>query len=113
MLAHPQVASRRIPVLLAVNKVDAGELAHGVKFILKYLERELEALRSSRADLAAASGGSGAASLDVPAGQTFTFAGLAASKGVIVRPIGISALEGTGLDEVRSFVRAAAGAPAS
>ena len=41
VLAHRSVAGRRLPVLLAANKSDAGIKAHTVDFIRKRLEREL------------------------------------------------------------------------
>lgn len=41
VLAHKSVAGRRLPVLLAANKADAGIKAHTADFIRKRLEREL------------------------------------------------------------------------
>ena len=41
VLAHKSVAGRRMPVLLAANKADAGIKAHTADFIRKRLEREL------------------------------------------------------------------------
>lgn len=42
MLAHPAVARRRLPVLLACNKMDMGARAHTVDFIRKRLEKEID-----------------------------------------------------------------------
>ncbi len=41
VLAHKLVVGRRLPVLLAANKSDAGIKAHTADFIRKRLEREL------------------------------------------------------------------------
>lgn len=89
---------------MAINKTDAGPRAHSPDFIRKRLERELDALRSSRVDLAAASGGTGSASLSGSPGEAFSFAGLATHRGVGVRIASIAAVQAEGVAGVRAFV---------
>lgn len=51
VLVHPVVAGRRLPILIACNKVDEGPRAHTVDFIRKRLEKEIDELRSTRGPL--------------------------------------------------------------
>ncbi len=48
LLAHPAVAKRRLPVLLACNKMDMGAKAHTVHFIQKRLEKEIDQVGRNR-----------------------------------------------------------------
>ena len=45
-----------MPVLLLANKADLGAKAHSVEFIRKRLEKALDQLRTTRADVEAESG---------------------------------------------------------
>ena len=66
MLACRAISSRKVPVLLAANKVDCEAKAHSVEFIKKRLEKALDQLCITRADIDA-EGGKG----QVPLGSTF------------------------------------------
>lgn len=56
VLASKAVSSRQMPVLLLANKADLGAKAHSVEFIRKRLEKALDQLRITRADVEAESG---------------------------------------------------------
>jgi len=56
VLASRAVSSRQMPVLLLANKSDCGAKAHSVEFIRKRLEKALDQLRTTRADVDAESG---------------------------------------------------------
>jgi len=56
VLASRGVSSRQMPVLLLANKSDCGAKAHSVEFIRKRLEKALDQLRTTRADVDAESG---------------------------------------------------------
>ena len=56
MLASRTISSRKVPVLLAANKVDCGAKAHSVEFIRKRLEKALDQLCVTRADVDAEGG---------------------------------------------------------
>lgn len=56
VLASKAVSSRQMPVLLLANKADMGAKAHSVEFIRKRLEKALDQLRTTRADVEAESG---------------------------------------------------------
>ena len=56
ILASKAVSSRQMPVLLLANKADMGAKAHSVEFIRKRLEKALDQLRTTRADVEAESG---------------------------------------------------------
>ena len=56
VLASKAVSSRQMPVLLLANKSDCGAKAHSVEFIRKRLEKALDQLRTTRADVDAESG---------------------------------------------------------
>ena len=56
VLASRTISSRRVPVLLAANKADCGAKAHSVEFIRKRLEKALDQLCVTRADVDAEGG---------------------------------------------------------
>ena len=56
VLASRTISSRKVPVLLAANKVDCGAKAHSVEFIRKRLEKALDQLCTTRADVDAEGG---------------------------------------------------------
>ncbi|CAL5220142.1 g2101 [Coccomyxa viridis] len=89
ILASKAVSSRQMPVLLLANKADMGAKAHSVEFIRKRLEKALDQLRTTRADVEAESGNA----LE-KAGEPFTFAGLARARGAQVVTASCSALQG-------------------
>ena len=104
VLVHPVVAGRRIPILIACNKVDEGPRAHTVDFIRKRLEKEMDELRGTRGPL---EGGDVVPALSkVP----FTFEGywkpLRTKKGQPHRVTfaAVSALDVGGLMEVERFI---------
>lgn len=51
VLTHPSVSRRRVPILLACNKMDLETQAHTVDFIRRTLERQLDAMRKTRTAL--------------------------------------------------------------
>ena len=51
VLASRAISSRQTPVLLLANKADCGAKAHSVEFIRKRLEKALDQLRTTRADV--------------------------------------------------------------
>mmetsp|Transcript_20990 Transcript_20990/g.45978 ORF Transcript_20990/g.45978 Transcript_20990/m.45978 type:complete len:258 (-) Transcript_20990:675-1448(-) len=51
VLTHPSVAKRRVPILLACNKMDLETQAHSVDFIKRTLEKQLDAMRKTRTSL--------------------------------------------------------------
>lgn len=51
VLASKAISSRQMPVLLLANKADCGAKAHSVEFIRKRLEKALDQLRTTRADV--------------------------------------------------------------
>ena len=55
VLASQSVSRRQMPVLLLANKSDFGAKAHSVEFIRKRLEKALDQLRTTRAELDAES----------------------------------------------------------
>lgn len=56
VLANRTVSSRQMPVLLLANKSDCGAKAHSVEFIRKRLEKALDQLRTTRAEVETESG---------------------------------------------------------
>jgi hypothetical protein len=68
---------RGVPLLLFCNKGDEGVRAHTSEFVRKRLEKELEALRSTRATLGE---GISQGQRIAKEGETFTFAGLRSPK---------------------------------
>ena len=56
VLASKAVSGRQMPVLLLANKADCGSKAHSAEFIRKRLEKALDQLCSTRADVEAESG---------------------------------------------------------
>ena len=102
VLTHPVVAGRRLPILLACNKADAGNKAHSVDFMRKRLEKEIDTMRSTRGAL----GGDGAAAqAGVLGGEVFSFSGLTGQKGCVVTCAAVSALDMGGVVEVERFMR--------
>ena len=87
-----------MPILLVCNKTDEGARAHTADFIRKRLEKELEALRSTRATL-----GEGVATGQpiAKAGEIFTFGGLKSPK---VSIASASALKND-VEELLAFLR--------
>lgn len=55
VLASKAVSGRQMPVLLLANKADCGSKAHSVEFIRKRLEKALDQLCTTRADVEAES----------------------------------------------------------
>ncbi|GFH07205.1 uncharacterized protein HaLaN_01973 [Haematococcus lacustris] len=49
VLTHPSVCRRRVPLLLACNKSDLDTQAHSLDFVRRTIERQLDAMRKTRA----------------------------------------------------------------
>ena len=98
VLSDKTIQKRRVPLLLVCNKTDLGTKAHTSDFLRKRLEKEVEALRSTRATL-------GEAALQglnlAKSGEAFTFAKLKSPKVSIASG---SALAGD-LKEVVEFLK--------
>lgn len=106
VLTHPVIAGRRLPVLLACNKADAGAKAHTVDFIRKRLEKEIDGMRSTRGALGGDGAASQAAALSSASGEAFTFDGLATvGKGPVVTCAAVSAVDAGGISDVENFLR--------
>lgn len=106
VLTHPVIAGRRLPVLLACNKADAGAKAHTVDFIRKRLEKEIDGMRSTRGALGGDGAASQAAALSSGSGGLFTFEALATvGKGPIVTCAAVSAVDSGGISDVEAFLR--------
>lgn len=98
VLASPAVHKHRTPVFIACNKMDLEHDAHSAGFVTKTLEKQLDAMRKTKA--AGIGGGRGAAAAGL--GRTdkpFSFAGLRSP----VRVDGVSALSGD-LHALKAFV---------
>lgn len=89
VLTHPAIHRRRVPVLLACNKMDQELEAHSPEFIERTLQKQLDAMRKTRGALSPEAAAK-AALLGRDTSKPFTFAGLGNS--VKVAPI--SALQG-------------------
>lgn len=74
VLSHPAVSRGRVPVLIACNKMDLELEAHSVDFVRKTLEKQLDAMRKTRA--AAIGKEAGARPALGPADAAFSFAAL-------------------------------------
>lgn len=98
VISDPTVQKKAVPVLLVCNKTDEGARAHTADFIRKRLEKELEALRGTRATL-----GEGVARGQpiAKAGETFTFANLKSPR---VSMASASALRND-VEELLAFLR--------
>jgi signal recognition particle receptor subunit beta len=48
VLFHPSVAKRRVPILIACNKMDLEDQAYSVDFIKRTLEKQLETMRRTK-----------------------------------------------------------------
>lgn len=106
LLTHPVVGGRRLPVLLACNKADAGARAHTVDFIRKRLEKEIDGMRGTRGALGGDDAAAAAAALASPApGEAFSFEGLARARGPVVTAVACSALDAGGVADVAAFIR--------
>lgn len=106
LLAHPAVAKRRVPVLLACNKADMGAKAHTVDFIRKRLEKEIDQMRSTRGTLSDVGSSSGSQQVAVgEPGVPFTFESHAKARGVRVVAVSASAVDTGGVAEVAAFIR--------
>lgn len=104
VLTHPVVAGRRLPILLACNKADLGSKAHTTQFIRKILEREIDAMRSTRRSLA----GDEAGTTDVlgPPGESFSFQTPSGrSRSPVVTFASVSAVDSGGVKDVETFIR--------
>jgi signal recognition particle receptor subunit beta len=99
VLSHPAVSRRRVPILIACNKMDLELEAHSAEFIKRTLEKQLDAMRRTRT--AAIGKDAGAAPALGPAGKPFSFAALA-NKVALAEA---SAKTGA-LDEVVAFIAA-------
>lgn len=75
VLAHPAVARGRVPVVIACNKMDLELEAHSVDFVRKTLERQLDAMRKTRAAAIGKDAGARPA-LGGAGGAAFSFAAL-------------------------------------
>lgn len=51
VLTHPSIAKRKVPVLLACNKMDLEAEAHSVEFIRRTIEKQLDSMRKTRTSL--------------------------------------------------------------
>lgn len=100
VLTHPAVARGRAPLLIACNKMDLELEAHSVDFIRKTLEKQLDAMRKTRA--AAIGKDAGAKPALGPADKPFSFAALP-NKVALAQA---SAKAGA-LDDVVAFIAAA------
>uniref|UniRef100_A0A7S0YQY2 Signal recognition particle receptor subunit beta n=1 Tax=Polytomella parva TaxID=51329 RepID=A0A7S0YQY2_9CHLO len=109
VLAHPQITRRRTKVLVLCNKSDLELQAHSVEFVIRTLEKQLEAMRRTRATLAAA--GDSAALREsnikelpnaVP-DKPFSFAAI---KGQVFFAAVSSTKGGASIDPVQEFIRA-------
>jgi signal recognition particle receptor subunit beta len=111
ILTHPVVSKKRLPILLACNKADAGPKAHTVDFIRKRLERELDAVRETRGalddlDSTTHKGNSGGGVYLGPMGEAFTFEALATkAKGPLVTATAVSAVDAGGWSDVVLFIK--------
>lgn len=123
ILTHPVVSKKRLPILLACNKADAGPKAHTVDFIRKRLERELDAVRETRGALddigsdhnnnnnnsngnGGRGGGGGGGVYLGPIGEAFTFEALATkAKGPLVTATAVSAVDAGGWSDVVVFIK--------
>lgn len=100
VLAHPLLSKRRMPVLLACNKVDCGAKAHTSEFIRKRLEKGIDQQRTTQASVTS-EGGKIDALMSVP--EPFTFANLAKAHGPSLSVVEISATGGD-VKPVRDFI---------
>lgn len=106
VITHPVIAGRRVPVLLACNKADAGVKAHTVDFIRKRLEKEIDTMRSTRGALGGDGAASQAALLAGASGESFSFERLGmVGKGPVVSCAAVSALDAGGVADVEAFMR--------
>ncbi|GAX76126.1 hypothetical protein CEUSTIGMA_g3569.t1 [Chlamydomonas eustigma] len=51
ILTHPTASRRKVPLLIACNKMDLDTQAHSLEFIRKTLEKQLDAMRKTRTTL--------------------------------------------------------------
>ncbi|KIY97082.1 hypothetical protein MNEG_10881 [Monoraphidium neglectum] len=101
VLTHSAVHRSRTPLLIACNKMDLEMEAHSVDFIRKTLERQLDAMRKTRAaSIGKDAGGGGGAALG-PAERPFSFAALRSK--VALAP---AAAKTGSLEEVVAFIAA-------
>lgn len=98
VISDPMLQRRGVPLLLVCNKTDEGAKAHTTDFVRKRLEKELEALRGTRATLGEGAPQGGRIARE---GEAFTFVGLRSPR---VSVAGGSALTGD-LNEVLEFLR--------
>ena len=99
ILSHPVVQKRRCPIMIACNKSEKIT-AHPADFVRKRLEKEIEALRTTRGTLEDTVGeglGSGAVGLD---GAEFAFEHQRSNKTEAVQ----CAVAGNDLESVREFI---------
>ena len=102
VLGSAAVQRHTTRVLLACNKADLGARAHTPEFVRKRLEKELDALRATRATL-----GEAAEQAGLPCkGSPFTFDGMAAARGPRVSVTACSA-QLAELHGVLAFLRTA------
>lgn len=90
VLTHPSVVRRRVPVLIACNKMDQEAQAHSMEFVRKTLEKQLDAMRKTRTTLStdapkvAAAFGKGDKPLSLAALRTpVSVAGISAAQGSV------------------------------
>jgi signal recognition particle receptor subunit beta len=86
ILTHPSISRRRVPILVACNKMDIEAEAHSVDFIRRTLEKQLDAMRKTRTALSEESKSAALGKLDKPLSlnnlrNTITFAPVSALKG--------------------------------
>lgn len=98
MISDSTIQKRGVPILIVCNKTDEGARAHTADFIRKRLEKELEALRGTRATL---DEGAAKGLPIAKGGEAFTFAALRSPKVLVATA---SALKGD-LEELQAFLR--------
>lgn len=103
VLASPSFSKRRLPLLVAANKADLEEDAHSIEFVQKTLDKQLGAMRKTKAAGIGkdAAGGGGVAALGDP-DKPFALASSLRSRVVFAE---CSAKAGS-LDDVRAFIHA-------
>jgi len=98
ILSHPAVQKRRCPIMIACNKSEKIT-AHPADFVRKRLEKEIEALRTTRGTLEDTVGESGAGAVGLD-GAEFAFEHQRSNK---VDAAGC-AVAGNDLESVREFI---------
>lgn len=98
VLNNPAVHKQRIPLLITCNKADLEEEAHSVDFIRKTLEKQLDAMRKTKAAGIGKEAGAQSLALGAP-DKPFSLQALRGK----VQLVECSAKEGQ-LDDVKAFI---------